>query len=63
MKKPNARVAERIKKERTRVGVDRPRTGVQPLNPGFFLLERIRAKGAPKARSAVRAQLGNGRDK
>ena len=31
--------------------------GVQPLNPGYFLVERIRTQARPKVKSAVRKQL------
>ncbi|MHB1087106.1 MAG: hypothetical protein ACYCZ0_05155 [Minisyncoccota bacterium] len=60
MKKFNKEVAERIQREMERVGVGDMPEGVQPLNPGYFMLERIRALGAPKQRSAVRGQLNRG---
>lgn len=62
MKKHNEKVAERIQREMKRVGLPELPEGVQPLNPGYFMLERIRDRGAVKERSAVRAQLSGGRE-
>ena len=34
-----------------------PLPGVQPLNPGHFLLERIRTRARPKLRAAKRVKM------
>jgi len=57
LKKANKRVAERVAREVKRLGREKLPEGVQSLNPGFFLMQRIRAQGAPKQKSVVRAQL------
>ena len=61
MKKFNAEVAARVQRELERIGPEDRPEGVQPLNPGYFTMERIRTSSAPKQRNAVRAQLSRGR--
>lgn len=55
--KPNAKIAERIKREIERLPEDDTPPHVQPLNPGFFLMQRIRDNTSPKQRATVRADM------
>jgi hypothetical protein len=49
-----ARIAARVKRFKF---VERETVGVQPLNPGFFKLEQMRAVAAPKRKLKSRAKL------
>lgn len=50
-------VAARVQRELQALEPEAPREGVQPLNPGFFLLQSIRENKTAKAKSARRAKL------
>lgn len=50
-------VAARVQRELQAREPDAPREGVQPLNPGFFLLQSIRENKTVKAKSTRRAKL------
>lgn len=54
-KRPDpAKIAARVKRLAREA---EPVEGVQPLNPGFFALERMRSATVPKKRAAVRGKL------
>lgn len=55
--KPNQKIADRIKREIERLPDVEPSEGVQSLNPGFFLVQRIRDNTSPKQRAVVRADM------
>lgn len=50
-------VAARMTRLRAQLPAEVVPRGVQPLNPGYFLVERIRTQARPKVKSAVRKQL------
>jgi hypothetical protein len=50
-------VQARIARELRRLKMPAPREGVQPLNPGFFRVEAIRANTVAKKKSDVRKKL------
>jgi hypothetical protein len=54
-RKPRKREAvhARLSRELSRLNMPAPREGVQPLNPGFFRLEAIRANGIAKKKDEV----------
>lgn len=60
MKKHNAAVEQRVKKLLEQVPDDEAVEGVQPLNPGYFTIERFRMQARPKQRDDFRAKI-NGR--
>ena len=57
MKKPNERVRARMAAEMRQLPPQAMPEGVQPLNPGLLMIERIRANQQAKVRSVVRPVL------
>ena len=54
-------VAARFKPLLERQPVGEPVEGVQPLNPGYFALERIRTEARPKEHAALRTKMKSSR--
>ena len=50
-------VAERVARELARLPEPEAVAGVQPLNPGYFTIERLRTEPLAKARDATRQTL------
>lgn len=50
-------VAERVARELARLPEPEAVEGVQPLNPGYFTIERLRTEPLAKSRDATRQTL------
>ena len=55
--KHNEKIAARVKHEIKRLPKEIVPEGVQLLNPGFFLMERVRANTGVKERATVRTTM------
>ena len=53
-------VAVRVKRKLGQLTVGAALEGVQPLNPGYFLMERMRTEARPKERRVQRQKLRDG---